>query len=399
MIGVMDVGTIGLLMGGAVILIILIVFRMQGPETYSRPPSSTHTPMKCPGENMGQAVNKSKETNSPLRVVIEEKNVPTQWFTQLFFDKDDPTDWTDYHGQAKVKEFVQLQLDVVPPDEGLKLMFIAPKGSGKTTLFRIIAKKLLDRRGGRYLEITPAMVRTKDKLDELMGSLGLQDILCIDEIHMLSRGNADTLLPAIEDNVFPFADGMRSLPEAITWIGATTDVGLLPEAFQDRFQMLTLQHLPVADLVKILHDLHFPIASPAATAVATRSIGSPRELKRVYKIARDVCVRDSQRMISLGHAMEAFRLLELDSHGLYHQDRGVLQALYKNPKLYAPRADGTQLKRYAHSERAIRALTGLDESLYRDQIEPKLLRQGFLTIGTGGRELTDRAFTAYFGRK
>lgn len=343
---------------------------------------------------------KAKQSSEPMRVVIEEgEKAPTKWETDLFFDKDDPVDWSGYHGQEKIKAFTQLQIDVVPPNEGLKLMFIAPKGSGKTTLFRIIAKKLKEKRGGRYLEITPAMVKTKERLDELMADLKPGDILCIDEIHMLNRNNADTLLPAIEDNVFPFAEGMRSLPDGITWIGATTDIGLLPEAFQDRFQILTLQHLPVSDLVKILRDLHYPIVSDAATGIARRSIGSPRELKRIYKVARDVCVRNANKEIGIGHTLEAFRLLDLDDNGLYYQDRKVLAALHSNPKLYAPRADGTRLKRYAHSERAIRALTGLDENLYRDQIEPKLLRQGFLTIGTGGRELTDKAFAVYFTKE
>lgn len=338
----------------------------------------------------------SRPSAAPLRIVIHDDSPTTQWVTDLCFDKDDPLDWSNYHGQTQVKEFTQLQIDVVPRDEGLKLLFAAPRGGGKTTLFRIIAKKLIERRGGRYIEITPAMVRSKEKLDELMASLKDQDILCIDEIHQLSRHYADTLLPAIEDNIFPFNSGMRPLPIGLTWIGATTDVGLLPEAFQDRFQILTLQALSHHDLVNILKDLHYPITDKAAQAIATRSVGSPRELKRIYKTARDVCVRSREPLIRSTHTQEAFRLLDLDEQGLYFQDRSVLQALYRNPKLYAPRADGTRMKRYAHSERAIRALTGLDESLYRDQIEPKLLRQGFITIGTGGRELTDAAFEVYF---
>jgi len=375
-----------MMLAGPIFLIVLLIFMWF--RTKSPPPVRTEE-AELTEHNEAYSV-------GPLRVIIEERKIDTQWVTDLFFADDDPVDWNTYHGQEKIKEFVQLQIDVVPPKEGLKLMFIAPKGSGKTTLFRIIAKKLLDKRGGRYLEITPAMVKTKEKLDDLMANLCPGDVLCIDEIHMLNRNNADTLLPAVEDNVFPFDAGMRALPPAITWIGATTDIGLLPEAFQDRFQILTLHTLPVDDLVKILKDLPYPITHDAAQEIAVRSIGSPRELKRVYKTSRDVATRDNHKTIDLVDAQEAFRLLELDENGLYYQDRKVLEALYKNPKLYAPRADGTRMVRYAHSERAIRALTGLDENLYRDQIEPKLLRQGFITIGTGGRELTDKTFLVYF---
>lgn len=336
---------------------------------------------------------------SPLHVIIEEPRQDTQWITPIFFDDDDPRDWEDYHGQEKIKEFIQLQIDVVEPLKGLKLMLIAEKGAGKTTLFRITANKLISKRLGRYIEVTPAMLQTKADVDDLMDTLRPHDILCIDEIHMLNRKLADTLLPAIEDGIFPFDSGMRSLPKGITWIGATTDVGLLPEAFQDRFQMLGLERLSKENLVKILLDMPFPIDHCSAEELATRSVGSPRELKRVYSVCRDVAKREGKKSIDLASCRFAFELLDLDEHGLYPHDRKVLEALWNNPKYYAKKADGTQPKRFAHSERAIRALSGLDESLYRDQIEPKLLRQGFLTIGTAGRELTDSAIATYFAEK
>lgn len=318
------------------------------------------------------------------------------WVTDIFFDEDDPKDWKDYHGQDRLKEFVQLQLDVLRATEGVKFMFIAPKGSGKTTLFRIIGNKMKNLRPSRYIEVTPAMLRSKLKVDELMSSLKPRDILCIDEIHMLSRPIADTLLPAIEDGVYPFGDGMRKLPEGVSWIGATTDVGLLPTAFQDRFHLLALEPLRHEDMVGILHDMSFPISPQAADELARRSLGSPRELKRLFNVARDVAKSRGRGIISNEHLEGTFRLLDLDENGLYKHDRQVLEALVKHPKFYAPRADGTRPKRYAHSERALRALTGLDEALYRDQIEPKLLRTGFITISSGGRELTEKAFQTYF---
>lgn len=320
----------------------------------------------------------------------------TNWASKIFFDTDDPQDWDDYKGQERIKEFIQLQLDVLPNTEGLKLMLAAPKGAGKTTLFRIIGNKLIRRRGGRYIEVTPAMIKNKKSLDDLMGSLKSGDILCIDEIHMLSRKVADTLLPAVEDNIYPFDSGMRSLPKAISWIGATTHVGLLPEAFQDRFQVVALEPLGTSELKGILLSLGFSIDKASALIMASRSLGSPRELKRTFKVARDVALSKNKNSIDTEVLRKTFSLLDLDEHGLYKHDRQVLEALYNNPKYYAPRKDGTRLKRYAHSERAIRALTGLDEALYRDQIEPKLLRAGFLTISSGGRELTDKAFETYF---
>lgn len=316
--------------------------------------------------------------------------------SEIFFEEDDPKDWSDYHGQEKAKKFIQLQLDVLKFERGVKFMLIAPKGSGKTTLFRIIGSKLQNKRGGRYIEITPAMMRSKLKVDELMRSLWPGDILCIDEIHMLSRPIADTLLPAIEDNIYPFPEGMRRLPDGISWIGATTDVGLLPVAFQDRFHLIALEPLKHNDMVNILSDLPFQIERDAAEHIASRSLGSPRELKRLFGVARDIALSNGDSVITRDHAFASFRLMDLDEHGLYAHDRQVLEALFNNPKYYAPRANGERPRRYAHSERSIRALTGLDESLYKDQIEPKLFKTGFITISSGGRELTEKALRTYF---
>jgi Holliday junction resolvasome RuvABC ATP-dependent DNA helicase subunit len=83
-------------------------------------------------------------------------------------------------------------------------------------------------------------------------------------------------------------------------------------------------------------------------------------------------------------------LLDLDDNGLYGIDRKVLEALFNRPKKYA---NGTF--RYAQSESTLRALTGLDEHYFK-QIESKLMRLNYLTIGTGGRELTSQAIQTYF---
>lgn len=333
-----------------------------------------------------------------LHVVLhsQEELTDTQWKTHIPFEPNDPRDWHQYHGQERLKEFIQLQLDVLSPGESVKFMFIASKGQGKTTLFRIIGNKLLQKHASKYIEITPAMIKSKSKLDDLMESLEPNCILAIDEIHMFSRNIADTLLPAIEDNIYPFESGMRQLPRGICWLAATTDVGLLPEAFRDRFHILSLTELTLEDSVNILKDLSFPIEDQPALVLAKRSLGSPRELKRLFSVCRDVARNRKGSTIQDQDVDETCRLLDLDENGLYQHDRKVLEALYKNPKYYAMRKDGTRPKRYAHSERAIRALTGLDESLYRDEIEPKLLRTGFITIGTGGRELCEKTFRTYF---
>lgn len=323
------------------------------------------------------------------------------------FDPGDPTTWEEYKGQDRVKEILQLILDTVDQNPRPAILLSGHKGLGKTALSRIFAKQYIDlnheltdnkyrERFGRYIEITPAMIKTKRDLDDLMSTLQLWDVLFIDEIHMFSREIADTLLPALEDNIYPFDDGMRELPEAFVWIAATTDVGLLPEALQDRFQVLPLEPLDLPSLASIVMMQPKPVSEAAAIEIASRSAGYPRELKRIYARARDVATRAGSETVEMKHALEAFRLLSLDEHGLYPVDRQVLETLFHRPKYFAPRKDGTRPFKYAQSERTIRTITGLDENHYK-QIESKLLRLGFLTIGTSGRELTPLALKTYFG--
>jgi holliday junction DNA helicase RuvB len=331
------------------------------------------------------------KSTEPIKVELYEKQPEVRWESEIFFADDDPKDWHEYHGQDKIKEYLQLQIDVVPDDEGLKVCLICSAGGGKTSIVRIIGNKLISRRGGRYIELTPAMLETKNQIDDLLGQLKEKDLLFIDEIHMLGRGKADILLPAIEDGIHPFKGGMKKLPKNVTWIGATTDVGLLPAALKDRFQLLALAPLSKDNLKKILQDMPFPISERAADEIAYRACGSPRELKRVYKLTRDVARKHESEVIEIEHAEKAFDLLELDPDGLYVQDRAVLDALYNHPKTYA-----SGKIRFSQSERAIRALSGIDESLFRDYIEPKLLNKGLLTIGTGGRTLTEKAIKKYF---
>lgn len=338
------------------------------------------------------------------------KEVDTDQFVmaEVPFAPGAPTTWDEYKGQERVKRLAQLIVDTCHETPHPKLMMVGSKGLGKTALARIFAKQYIEdhfanlprelrdseafKRGCRYIEVTPSMFETKQDLDALMNSIELFDVLFIDEVHMFDRRLADTLLPALAENYYPFDGGMRALPPAFAWVAATTDIGKLPEAFVDRWQVVQLEPLDVEQLTEIVKMQPWPITDEAALEIATRSAGWPREVKRVYARAKDVSVQKGTRLITPAEAREAFDLLDLDANGLYTHDRAVLRALHENPKFYA--RGGI---RYAQSARAIQALTGLDEEYYLTQVEPKLLRLGYITIGTGGRELTPKAKETYFG--
>lgn len=91
------------------------------------------------------------------------------------------------------------------------------------------------------------------------GSFAVYDLppmsIFIDEIHGLKRQSADALLKATERS-----DGMlfgRSVVmdcKRVLWIGATTDWGKLPRAFQSRFTRIDVEAPTFDEVVKIVHN-------------------------------------------------------------------------------------------------------------------------------------------------
>jgi Holliday junction DNA helicase RuvB len=329
-----------------------------------------------------------------------------KWDRDIPFDPGDPTTFEEYQGQENAKALLQLVLDTAHINTHPKIMLVGPKGTGKTALARILARLYLagcdeltggefHGKFGRYLELTPPMLPDKSRLDDFMRQIRLWDVNFLDEVHMLDRRLAETLLPALEDNVYPFPEGMKDLPDDYVMIGATTDVGLLPEPFQDRFQLIYLNPLTQEQLAAIVTMQPMTSDREAALEIARRSAGYAREVKRIYRAARDAAIQQGKQRVTMKDALRAFQLLDLDEHGLYAIERQILKILYSRPKHYKPLANGTVPKRYAQSETTLRSLTGLDENFYK-QIEGKLLRLNFLTIGSGGRELTEHALHTYF---
>jgi len=123
------------------------------------------------------------------------------------------------------------------------IIFWGPPGVGKTTLAKIIARKL-DR---PYFELSAINSGVKD-IREAISSAKKQQffsranpILFIDEIHRFSKSQQDALLGAVEQGV-------------ITLIGATTENPSFEviTALLSRSQVYTLRHLEESDLEELL---------------------------------------------------------------------------------------------------------------------------------------------------
>ena len=307
----------------------------------------------------------------------------------------DPDTFKTYLGQDDLKERLSLRINAMKKGDSLKALFSAPPGLGKTALARIIAREL-GKHGliENYFEIVAGKVETKLQLDSFLSKVPAYSYVFIDEVHGLQGTSRDALLPALQDNVYAFNTGsetMTALPEGISWVAATTDVGKVHGAVQRRFTVFELTPMTLKNRYYLASLLPFAIEEQAAVEIARRC-WTPWEIKDEARlVARDVAVYEKSKIITYKHVIRAFKILGIDQNGLRARDRNVLEALYRSVRTIRGQV------RRGMSVRALVAACGLDSPTFYDKIEPKLLKLGYLRIAAGiGREITETAINEYF---
>lgn len=184
-----------------------------------------------------------------------------------------PKTWKDVLGQAKTVDALKR---LVEAQDRHALLFVGDSGIGKTTLARIVAKKLgADLRQDVH-EINAAERSGIDDMRAMvsqMASHGLGPsgvrVAIIDECHALSSQAWQPLLKATEDA------GAHAY-----WIFCTTVEGKVPDTMETRCVKFRLDPVPVADIRglvgKVNDEEKFGRPADVLDVVAEKSRGSPR---------------------------------------------------------------------------------------------------------------------------
>jgi Holliday junction DNA helicase RuvB len=142
-------------------------------------------------------------------------------------------------GQRKLKPLLRRLIDSALRD-GRRLdhlLMVGASGTGKTTTATVIAREMHTR---VFLLKAPLDQAALDSLRT--GGLD-GDIVFVDEIHLWASGDRrgrteacdpESVYTLLEDGVLMTPRGVLPFPD-VTWLGATTDVGLLPEPLVNRF--------------------------------------------------------------------------------------------------------------------------------------------------------------------
>ena len=300
-----------------------------------------------------------------------------------------PQRLADVVGQRKVVERLQILIDSarLRKEQLGHLLLDGPPGLGKTTFATVLPKEL-----GTEIQITsgPVLSAPKDLLPYLTNQTR-GSILFIDEIHRLPPAVEEFLYPVMEDFRvdITLGEGLSArtinMPlEPFTVIGATTRSGMLTAPLRDRFvNRLHLDYYAISELQEIVtrnaRKLHTEIETEAAFELARRARGTPRIANNLLSWVRDFAVVRANGKISLQVAKDALVMQEVDELGLDEIDRKYLNALIR---IFAGGPAGIQS--IAHS-------LNMPADTLEDEVEPFLLRLGFIQRTPRGRIITAEA--------
>ena len=215
--------------------------------------------------------------------------------SQALYRKWRPHLWNEVVGQDHI---IQTLKNAVRSDRvGHAYLFAGPRGTGKTTTARLIAKAVnclnedlsirpcdqcqhcREVNEGRFLdliEIDAASNTSVDDVRELRDKInfaptsGKYKVYIIDEVHMLSTAAFNALLKTLEEPP----------PHAI-FVLATTEAHKIPPTVLSRCQRHEFRRIPVQDIVQHLQSLsqkeNIHIDQDALTLIARQSTGSLRD--------------------------------------------------------------------------------------------------------------------------
>jgi Holliday junction DNA helicase RuvB len=305
-----------------------------------------------------------------------------------------PEQLSDVVGQARAKALMERAIaSSVERQRPLDhVLLVAPSGTGKSTFSHAIAN-------GLHVDVFELEAPVSmDTLLELRTTMQHGDILKIEEIHqqgiMDRRGlstatQPEVLYAVMEDRVIPTATGVLEYPR-ITVIGTTTDEGLLPDAFINRFPLRPrLERYSRRELRQIVlnnaRTLDLRVTHAALAVFADASRGIPRQINNFVKNA--LVLTALGELCNRAIALEVLDANGITEDGLIADMQAMLTFLYTRARQTNAAGEVT----FQASVNTIATAIGKarDSKAIALRVEPYLIEKGYVQVGHGGRRLTD----------
>lgn len=283
-----------------------------------------------------------------------------------------PTEWSDYVGQTKLKEELQVRITAARrSNRPLEhVLLTGPPGSGKTTLGQIIANRM----GDAFTSLIMP-VRAKALAETIRHHRG---VLLLDEIHRAKPAQQEDLLPLLEDGYIQTTSGTKIEAGWLTVVGATTEPDKIIRPLWDRFYRPTIDPYTDEDMAAIVMGMagrvRVRISETDALVYGAAATGVPRKAKHIVTMVRDLGITNGRPATPA----ETLAMLRIGSDGLTADHVKYLRVLVK---LGGSRGVNT-----------IRSMMELPTSVVTE-LEKLLIDRGYINYSTSGRELTTAGYT------
>lgn len=280
--------------------------------------------------------------------------------TQALYRKWRPQTWEQIVGQEHI--VTTLRNAVVADRVAHAYLFAGPRGTGKTSSARLLAKAVnclaaerSDRpcnqcehcqavNSGRFLdliEIDAASNTSVDDVRDLRDKInfspnqGAYKVYIVDEVHMLSTAAFNALLKTLEEP-----------PAHAIFILATTEIHKIPATVLSRCQRHEFRSIPVTDIVAHLKEVSLiedlMIASEVLTVIARQATGSMRDavslLDQLASTSDNITLEMAQLVLGTATSQAVLEIIDaLLSHDAAAGLDGIHQTLDSgsNPRQFA----------------------------------------------------------------
>ena len=244
-------------------------------------------------------------------------------------------------------------------------LFSGPRGIGKTTIARILAKTVncKDEKDGNpcnkceiclginqnsfldMVEIDAATHTQVDKMRDIIEkinfapSVGKYKVYIIDEVHMLSKGAFNALLKTLEEP-----------PKHVIFILATTEIHKIPATIISRCQRFDFRRMKVFEITKCLSDIAkkegVKVENGVLDFIAINSNGGLRDSESLFgqilsiEEGNEITLEEVQKILSVADISVAVKIINLILEKKYSEAIGFISEITD---------DGHDLEQFAGS--------------------------------------------------